>query len=141
MVKKSIILSLILLLGGTAVFSLVTVTRRKQHEQAAYYQSKYAAEYDDYMRKYNHWLHQRAGVYCSKKIIILIFVGYVSRPLYSAIWSKYKNPVKVGGNIYILSMPINLPAHIIIKGFGNCISFLGYVHSNVMLKTGPADIL
>ncbi len=56
MVKKSIILGLILLLGGTAVFSLVTVTRRKQHEQAAYYQSKYAAEYDDYMRKYNHWL-------------------------------------------------------------------------------------
>ncbi|MEE9370095.1 MAG: hypothetical protein V3W45_01375 [Sedimentisphaerales bacterium] len=56
MVKKSIILGLILLLGGTAVFSLVTATRRKQHEQAAYYQSKYAAEYDDYMRKYNHWL-------------------------------------------------------------------------------------
>ncbi len=56
MVKKSIILGLILLLGGTAVFSLVTVTRRKQHEQAACYQSKYAAEYDDYMRKYNHWL-------------------------------------------------------------------------------------
>ena len=85
--------------------------------------------------------HQRAGVSCCKKIILLIFVGYVSRPLYSAIWSKYKNPVKVGSSIYILSMPINLPAHIIIKCFGNCISFLGYVHGNVMLKTGPADIL
>ena len=56
MVKKSIILGLILLLGGTAVFGLVTATKRKRHEQAAYYKSKYAAEYDDYMRKYNHWV-------------------------------------------------------------------------------------
>ncbi len=56
MVKKSIILGVVLLFIGTVVFSLVTIARRKQHKQAAHYQSKYATEYDDYLKKYNQWL-------------------------------------------------------------------------------------
>ena len=38
-------------------------------------------------------------------------------------------------------MPINFPAHVIVEGFGDCISFLRHTDSDVVFETSLADVL
>jgi len=53
--KKLVIIGLVLLLAGTAVFAWVLTKQRKESRLAASYKLKYASEVDEYLKQYNEW--------------------------------------------------------------------------------------
>jgi len=53
--KKFVILGLVLLLAGTAMFVWVLVEERKQQQRIANYESKYDSETGEFLDQYNEW--------------------------------------------------------------------------------------
>ncbi|MHC4103953.1 MAG: hypothetical protein ACYSR9_03355 [Planctomycetota bacterium] len=56
MLKKYVIPGLVILLAGATVLGWLLVEKNKEHQEAAYYKSKYGSEPDNYLKQYNEWL-------------------------------------------------------------------------------------
>ncbi|MBN2454987.1 MAG: nucleotide exchange factor GrpE [Sedimentisphaerales bacterium] len=55
MIKKLVIISIFLSVGGGGVFAWLLINERNEQQQVAQYRQKYDCELDEYMQKYSRW--------------------------------------------------------------------------------------
>ena len=56
MLRKAFIIGLVFLFAGSAGLGLLSISRRKEQQQAAFFRTKHDSQAAEYLREYNEWL-------------------------------------------------------------------------------------